>query len=50
MARRTALLGRALREEAWSQNLTAEKCEAVGVFYVSKEDLTELSQLLIRRR
>jgi phosphoglycerate dehydrogenase-like enzyme len=38
---RTAAIGKAfgMKVIAWSQNLTAEKCAAAGVGYVSKDDL-----------
>jgi phosphoglycerate dehydrogenase-like enzyme len=45
---RTANIGKAfgMKVIAWSQNLTAEKCAAAGVGYVSKEDLFRQSDFV----
>jgi phosphoglycerate dehydrogenase-like enzyme len=45
---RTANIAKAfgMKVIAWSQNLTAEKCEAAGVGYVSKDDLFRQSDFI----
>jgi D-3-phosphoglycerate dehydrogenase len=45
---RVANVGKAfgMKPIAWSQNLTAEKCEAAGVGYVSKDDLFKQADFL----
>ena len=45
---RSAGVGKAfgMKVIAWSQNLTAEKCQAAGVEYVSKEDLFRNSDFI----
>ncbi len=45
---RTAAIGKAfgMKVIAWSQNLTAEKCAAAGVGYVSKDDLFRQSDFV----
>jgi phosphoglycerate dehydrogenase-like enzyme len=45
---RTANVGKAfgMKAIAWSQNLTAEKCQEAGVGYVSKEDLFRQSDFI----
>ncbi len=45
---RTAAVGKAfgMKVIAWSQNLTAEKCAAAGVGYVSKDDLFRQSDFV----
>jgi phosphoglycerate dehydrogenase-like enzyme len=45
---RTAAIAKAfgMKAIAWSQNLTAEKCEAAGVGYVSKDDLFRQSDFI----
>jgi phosphoglycerate dehydrogenase-like enzyme len=45
---RTANIAKAfgMKVIAWSQNLTAEKCQEAGVGYVSKDDLMRLSDFI----
>ncbi len=45
---RTAAIAKAfgMKVIAWSQNLTAEKCEAAGVGYVAKDDLFRQSDFI----